>query len=131
MSHPNRTLLQRIYDSLARGDVDPLLAAMADDIRWRVHRPSPVAGTSAGIEEVLGFFPRMLALYEGTLQVEVNAIVADSGHGFVLVAESASRPVEDLAWTGVHVWGFRDGECARFESYYDDAYSDFWSARST
>ena len=38
--------------------------------------------------------------------------------------------MEDLAWTGVHVWGFRDGKCARFESYYDDAYSEFWSARS-
>jgi hypothetical protein len=63
---------------------------MSDDVQWRVHRPSPVAGTYTGIEEVLGFFPRMLALYEGTLQVEVNAIAADSGHGFVLVAESAS-----------------------------------------
>jgi hypothetical protein len=47
----------------------------------------------------------------------------------VLVSESASRPVEGLAWTGIHVWGFRHGKCARFESYYDDAYIDFWSAR--
>jgi hypothetical protein len=31
----------------------------------------------------------MMAPYEGTLQVQVNAIVADSDHGFVLVRESA------------------------------------------
>ncbi len=131
MSHPNQSLLQTIYDSLGTGDVDPLVAAMAEDIQWRVHHPSPVAGTYRGIQEVLGFFPAMMAPYDGTLQVEVNAIVADTDHGFVLVKESASRPVADLSWTGVHVWGFRDGKCAWFESYYDDAYSDFWSARST
>ena len=72
----------------------------------------------------------MMAPDKGTLQVEVEAIVADDEQGFVLVRESASQPVEDPAWTGVHVWGFRDGKCARFESYHDDAYSEFWSTRS-
>jgi ketosteroid isomerase-like protein len=89
MSHPNRSLLQRIYDSLGQGDVEPLAAAMRDDIQWRVHHPSPVEGTYTGIQEVLGFLPAMMAPYEGTLQVQVNAIVADSDHGFVLVRESA------------------------------------------
>jgi ketosteroid isomerase-like protein len=112
-----------------RGDVEPLVAAMTQDIHWRVHHPSPVEGTYTGLQEVLGFLPAMMAPYEGTLHVEVTAILADSDHGFVLVKESASRPVEGLAWTGVHVWGFREGMCARFESYYDDAYSTFWSAR--
>ena len=72
----------------------------------------------------------MMAPDKGTLQVEVEAIVADDEQGFVLVRESASQPVEDPAWTGVHVWGFRDGKCARFESYHDDAHSEFWSTRS-
>jgi hypothetical protein len=30
----------------------------------------------------------------------------------------------------VHPWDFRDGKCARFESHYDDAYTDFWSHRA-
>jgi ketosteroid isomerase-like protein len=49
--------------------------------------------------------------------------------GFVSVRESAERPVAGLSWTGVHVWQFRDGKVARFESYYDDDYSGFWSTQ--
>ena len=81
MSHPNRNLLERIHESLAQGDVDTLIASLTDDIEWRVHRPSPVAGTYVGKQEVLGFFPRMMAPYEGTLRVEVLAIVADDATG--------------------------------------------------
>jgi ketosteroid isomerase-like protein len=72
----------------------------------------------------------MTAPYEGTLRVEVVAIVADDDHGFVAVKESAQRPSTGLAYTGVHVWDFPDGKIARFESYYDDTYTAFWSARS-
>jgi ketosteroid isomerase-like protein len=129
MSHPNRELLARIYDSLAQGDVGPLVASLADDIEWRVHRPSPVAGIYRGEQEVLGFFPRMMAPYEGTLHVQVISIVADDERGFVSVRESAERPARGLAWTGVHVWEFRGGKITRFESYYDDAYAEFWSAQ--
>jgi hypothetical protein len=72
----------------------------------------------------------MMAPYEGTLRVQITAIVADDDHGFVRVTEIAGRPTQGLAWTGVHVWGFRNRKIARFESYYDDAYADFWSGRS-
>jgi ketosteroid isomerase-like protein len=72
----------------------------------------------------------MMAPYEGTLRVQVTSIVADDERGFVSVRESAERPAEGLAWTGVHVWEFRGGKVARFESYYDDAYFEFWSSRS-
>jgi ketosteroid isomerase-like protein len=131
VAHPNEQLLARIYDTLAEGDVNTLMASLTDDVQWRVHRPSPVAGTYTGKEEVLGFFPAMMAPYAGTLQVQVTAIAADDHHGFVAVKESAQRPVEGLSWTGVHVWSFRNGMCARFESYYDDAYDEFWSGRSS
>jgi hypothetical protein len=46
------------------------VAAMSDDIQWHVHHLSPVAGTYTGIQDVLGFFPAMMAPYEGTLQVK-------------------------------------------------------------
>lgn len=46
------------------------------------------------------------------------------------MADRAERPGGGIAYTGVHLWDFRDGKCARFESHYDDAYTDFWSTRS-
>jgi ketosteroid isomerase-like protein len=105
-------------------------AAYADDIEWRVNGPSPVSGTYEGKEAVFGFFQKMMAQYEGTLSVRVAAMVANDAHGFVLVEESASRP-GDVTYTGVHVWSFRGDQAARFESFYDDTYADFWSGRAT
>ena len=130
MSDANRSLLAAIYDAFSTGDMETVLGSLADDIEWRVYGPSPVAGTYTGKDEVLGFFPRMMAQYEGTLTVRVTAMVAGERDGFVKVQESAERPAEGVTYSGVHVWGFRDGKCARFESYYDDRYGDFWSGQS-
>ena len=73
----------------------------------------------------------MMAQYEGTLRVDVLAMLADDRYGLVRIAERADRPGEGVSYSGAHVWEFRDGRCARFESLYDDAYTDFWSARSS
>jgi uncharacterized protein len=130
MSRSNKDLLTALYDAFGKGDIEAVKRSLADDIDWRVYGPSPVAGRYRGKDAVLGFFPKMMAQYEGTLRVEVTATVADEHDGFVKVTESAERPAE-VAYSGVHVWGFHDGKCARFESYYDDTYANFWSSRSS
>jgi ketosteroid isomerase-like protein len=127
MSETHRKRLATIYDAFSAGDVDTVMASLTDDIEWRVHRPSPVAGTYTGRDAVLDFFSRMMAAYEGTLSVEVETIAADDRVGFVKVRESADRPGAGVAYTGVHVWEFRDDRCSRFESYYDGNYFDFWT----
>jgi uncharacterized protein len=121
--------LERLYDAFGRGDMDTVGASYTDDIQWRVNGPSPVAGAYEGKAAVFGFFEKMMAQYDGTLRVEVTAVVADDEHGFVSVRESASRP-DEVAYRGIHAWRFRDGKCSGFESFYDDAYYDFWSVRS-
>jgi ketosteroid isomerase-like protein len=121
--------LETIYDAFGRGDMETVGAAYADDIEWRVNGPSPVSGTYDGKDAVFGFFSRMMDQYEGTLKVEVTAMVADDDAGFVAVQESASRP-DAVNYSGIHAWRFRDGKCAEFESYYDDTYYDFWAAHT-
>jgi len=124
----SRQTLETVYDAFGRGDMETAAAMYADDIDWRVNGPSPAAGTYLGKDAVFGFFERMTTQYEGTLRVEVTAMAADERHGFVRVRESARRP-DAVTYTGVHAWGFKDGRCSRFESYYDEAYYDFWRAR--
>jgi ketosteroid isomerase-like protein len=48
----------------------------------------------------------------------------------VRVAERADRPGDGVSYSGVHIWEFREGRCAKFESLYDDAYHRFWSGRA-
>jgi ketosteroid isomerase-like protein len=73
----------------------------------------------------------MMALYEGTLRVEVLALLADEQHGAVRVAESADRPGDGVSYSGVHLWQFREGKVVRFESLYDESYTDFWSRHAS
>ena len=122
----SRETLEALYDAFGRGDMEAVAATYADDIEWRVNGPSPVAGTYHGKDAVFEFFQRMMGQYEGTLSVEVTAMVADDEHGFVHVRESATRP-DEVTYSGIHAWRFRDGKCAGFESFYDDAYNDFWT----
>jgi ketosteroid isomerase-like protein len=124
----NRHLLGDFYDAVGRGDLATAFELLSDDIEWRVHRPSPSAGTYRGKQEVLEWFGRMAAPYEGTLRVNAPAMVANDRYGFVLVQESAERPAP-ISYTGVHVWRFADGKISQFESFYDETYSEFWSAR--
>jgi uncharacterized protein len=124
----SRETLEAVYDAFGKGDMETVAATYTDDIEWRVNGPSPAAGTYNGKEAVFRFFEEMMGQYEGTLRVNVAAVVADDERGFVSVRESASRPAE-VTYQGVHAWRFRDGKCAAFESFYDDAYYDFWQAR--
>lgn len=130
VARANHALLVKFYDAVARGDLAAGFGLLGDDIEWRVHRPSPAAGTYHGKQEVQDWFGRMAAPYEGTLQVSTPAMVVDEHHGFVLVRESAERPAP-VSYTGVHAWQFAGGKICRFESYYDESYIEFWSARSS
>ncbi|MDQ6804405.1 MAG: nuclear transport factor 2 family protein [Actinomycetota bacterium] len=117
------------YDAFARGDVDAAISLLTDDIDWYVNGPAPVAGVYRGKAEVLAFFPRMMGQYDWTLQVDVVAVLAEGSHATVRVAERAERPGDGVAYSGVHAWELRDGRCCRFESLYNDAYTEFWSTR--
>jgi ketosteroid isomerase-like protein len=129
VARSGRDTVAAFYDACARGDMDAAISLLTDDIEWRVNGPAPVAGLYRGKAEVLAFFQRMMAQYEWTLQADVLAVLADGDHAMVRVFERAERPGVGVAYSGVHAWELRDGWCCRFESFYNDTYTEFWSAR--
>jgi ketosteroid isomerase-like protein len=130
MTHPNEQLLREAYDGFTSGDLDPLLAALTDDIAWRDSTIGPLAGDYNGKNEVLGLFGRMMEVYAGTMRLEVVDILANDSRGVVLTREQGTASGETANWTGVHVWGFRDGRCAQLVTYADADYQQFWAARA-
>jgi uncharacterized protein len=64
-------ILRDNYDAFARGNADPLMGSLADDVKWHVSGGSPLAGEYVGKAEVLGFFGKMMQLYGGTLKLRV------------------------------------------------------------
>ena len=60
MSNANVALVQSLYEAFKRGDIAPIIAAMAPDVVWTVHgRPTdhPALGTAkapAGVQKFFG-----------------------------------------------------------------------------
>jgi ketosteroid isomerase-like protein len=130
MSHTNARLLRTAYEAFTKGDLQPLLGALTDDISWHDSTLGPLAGDYTGKDQVLGLFGRMMEVYGGTLRLEVVDIFANDDRGVVLTREAGTIGGEPVTWTGVHLWGFRDGRCARLVAYADADYQRFWSNKN-
>ncbi|MEO7030479.1 MAG: nuclear transport factor 2 family protein [Acidobacteriaceae bacterium] len=131
MAHANEMILGKIYEAFSKGDMADGMAAFTDDIAWHASGRNPVSGNFTGKTEVLGFFKKMMDVYDGPLQVEILDILANDRNGIVLTIERGMIRGETLEFRAVHHWKFRDGKCARFENYADDAYHEFWSRHSS
>ena len=60
-SHPNAELLRGAYDAFERGDLQPLLGLLRDDIEWVDSTLGPLAGTYRGSEAWFRVCSRFLA----------------------------------------------------------------------
>jgi ketosteroid isomerase-like protein len=130
MVQRNAQLLQTAYDAFSRGDLEPLLGALTDDISWHDSTLGPLAGTYTGKDQVLSLFGRMMTVYGGTLRLEVVDIFANDDRGVVLTREAGTTGGASATWTGVHLWSFRHGRCAQLVTYADAEYQRFWLGRS-
>lgn len=127
-SHPNAQLLRHAYQAAGRGDLQPLLDMLSEDITWADSTLGPLAGTYRK-NQVPQFFGKMMDIYAGTLRVEIVDIMASDDRGIVLTRESGTVEGEAVAWTGVHLWFFHRGRCNRFLSYASAEYQRFWVGR--
>ena len=126
--HPNARLLRDAYQAIERGDLQPMLTLLSEDIAWVDSTLGPLAG-SYGKAEVPQFFGKMMDVYHGTLRVEITGMMADDDHGLVLTGESGLVDGEPVAWTCAHVWSFGQGRATRFVNYASAEYQRFWAGR--
>jgi ketosteroid isomerase-like protein len=125
-SHPNADLLRDAYDAFERGDLQPLLERLSDDIEWVDSTLGPLGGTYRGKTEVPQFFAKMMDIYKGNLRVEVRDIIANDDHGIVLTRESGPVEGDSVAWSSVHEFSFSGGRVNRFVSYGSAEYQRYW-----
>lgn len=125
----NRQLIERAYDSFARGDIPTVLSALAKDIHWHVPGRGPISGELHGHAEVLGFFGRFMELSDGTFRIVVDDVLAKGDRVIVLVTESARRNGRDWSSPQVHAWTVRDGQAKVFWQFQGDQQTEdeFWS----
>jgi ketosteroid isomerase-like protein len=128
--HPNVERMRKGYDAFGRGDMDYLRNEMfADDVVFHVAGDNPLAGEYKGMDEVFGFFGRLMQESGGTFSLEIHDVLANDEHGIGLVHVTAEREGRRLDQNAAHVFHLRDGKITESWSMVEDsrAGDEFWS----
>jgi len=128
MAHPNVDLLNKGYDAFDKGDLDTVRQLFADDIVFHVTGRSQLAGDYRGIDEVFGFFGKLIELSGGTFKIERHSVLADDEHATVISTSSAQRDGKSLTVRTVDVFHVADGRVTECWTIADDQYAEdeFW-----
>jgi hypothetical protein len=118
----NRALVQGLYEAFGRGDIEAVLAGLADDVTWNYHGPSvvPTSGSCSGREAVGAWFGVLAAAAEFEAFTP-GSLFAQGDHVVVLGQESCRARSTGRSFTAawVHVFQFKDGLVTAFDEYTD------------
>jgi ketosteroid isomerase-like protein len=119
----NAAVVQRLYESFARGDVSAVLGALASNVTWREADNSPYAdrnpyiGPQAVAEGVFARLANDFADFRVTTDQIVakgDVVVATGRYGGT--ARATGKPLDAQF---AHVWRLRDGKVVSFQQYTD------------
>jgi ketosteroid isomerase-like protein len=91
-THPNAALLERLFGAFARRDGAVVVAALADEIVWRVGGVNAMAGDHRGRRAVVEFLRRTTELTAGSYRSTLRYVLADDEHAVAVYRASGSRP---------------------------------------
>ena len=130
MAHPNIDLVRDGYAAFARRD----LAALQDkffapNITWHYAGQSQLGGRYQGIEQVLGWLCRSVALCDGTLTIDLHDVVGNDTHVIAIAVMRAKRNGRVLHDLSVQSFHLAEGKATEVwtlpgNQYYSD---EFWS----
>jgi len=123
MSDPKTEAVQRIYEAYGRGDVEAVLAEVADDVDWGAEAAStsvPWFGPHHGKDDVARFFKEIGSSVEVT---EFTPLSFTSNETDVIVAVRFAYTVhatgKSAAMTMQHWWRFANGKLEFFRGSED------------
>ena len=124
-ANENVAKVKEAYEAFKRGNIQAVLATLADDIDWITPGPQdviPFVGHFKGRAAVAKFF-ESLAASEEVLAFEPHDFVSEGDSVVACLryrarVKKTGREYED---EGIHFFQFRDGKIAKFREYLDTA----------
>jgi uncharacterized protein len=124
MAHPNVDLLNKGYDAFDKGDLDTVRGLFAEGIVFHIPGRNQLSGEYRGIDEVFGFFAKLIQLTDGTFKLERHAVLADDEHGVVMSTGTAQRNGKSLSARQVDILHITDGKLTEYWAFTDDMYAE-------
>ena len=118
--HKNEQVLRDGYAAFASGDVAAATGNFADDIVWHVSGHNPLSGDYKGVQEVMGYFAKIMETSGGTFKLDIHDVLANDEHATVLARASAQNGDKSLQQNVVHVWHMSDGKAQEYWGFTED-----------
>ena len=122
METANKQLLRHVYAEISKGNVQPLLDSLADDVEWTIIGSTALSGTSRGKQEVIDKLlkPLRARLADGPIMFQPERFIAE-GEYVVMQAEGRATALSGKPYNNTYciVCRIVDGKVKEMVDYID------------
>jgi uncharacterized protein len=122
METANKELLRHVYAEISKGNVQPLLDSLADDVEWTIIGSTALSGTSRGKQEVIDKLlkPIRARLADGPIVFQPERFIAE-GEYVVMQAEGRATALSGKPYNNTYciVCRIVDGKVKEMVDYID------------
>ena len=122
METANKQLLRHVYAEISKGNVQPLLDSLADDVEWTIIGSTALSGTSRGKQEVIDNLlkPIRARLADGPIVFQPERFIAE-GEYVVMQAQGRATALSGKPYNNTYciVCRIVDGKVKEMVDYID------------
>ena len=122
METTNKQLLRHVYAEISKGNVQPLLDSLADDVEWTIIGSTALSGTSRGKQEVIDNLlkPIRARLADGPIMFQPERFIAE-GEYVVMQAHGRATALSGKPYNNTYciVCRIVDGKVKEMVDYID------------
>jgi hypothetical protein len=131
MENKNTALVQKYFDSLAKGDLATLGSLFSEEVVWHQPGNGKLSKTYYGKPEVFGLFGQFMEISQGTFRIDtVNSIMANGDFVAATLHFSAKKGNgQSISMGGVDLMKIEDGKIKEVFLFSADQESEdqFWA----
>jgi uncharacterized protein len=125
---PKERAIRELYDARARRDWEAVRSLLADEVGWHEPGEEDHSGYFRGRDDVVALPEKLVAVTEGTFQLEPEAFLNLDEHSAVLVRWWAERQGKRSNGHEIAVYRLRDGKIAQAWFYNEPSDAGAFSA---